>query len=82
MTVADYISSTCRDIELVYLFDNQGTFVPEEPLLLSKGEIRRVEGGSVWHPSDDREAIEFAPGRDESIVMSNRRYAIDTARCV
>jgi hypothetical protein len=82
MTVADYISSTCRDIELVYLFDNQGTFVPEEPLILSKGEIRRVEGGSVWQPSDDTEAIEFTPRRDQSIVMSNRRYAIDTARCV
>jgi hypothetical protein len=64
------------------VFNNQATFVPDEPVLLSKGEVRRVEGGSVWNPSDDAEAAEFSHGRDESIVMSNHRYVIDKARCV
>jgi hypothetical protein len=64
------------------VFNNQATFVPDEPVLLSKGEVRRVEGGSVWNPSDDAEAAEFSHGRDESIVMSNHRYGIDKARCV
>jgi hypothetical protein len=82
MTVADVVRSTCRDVELVYLFDNQGTYVQEEPVTLSKGEIRRVEGGSIWFPANPSQASRFKPGRDESIVMSNGRYKLDSARCV
>jgi len=82
MTVADVVRSTCRDVELIYLFDNQGTFVQEEPIRLSKGEIRRVEGGSLWFPQSSSEASRFKPGRDESMVMSNGRYRVDSARCV
>jgi hypothetical protein len=82
LTVADAVRSTCRDVELIYLFDNQGTFVQEEPITLSKGEIRRVEGGSLWFPGSPSEASRFKPGRDQSMIMSNHRYMLDSARCV
>jgi hypothetical protein len=82
MTVANRVRSSCRDVELVYLFNNQGTFVQEDPTIISKGEIRRVEGGSVWIPGNAAEATAFAPRRDESIVMSNGRYKLDSARCL
>ena len=82
LTVADYVKSACRDTELVYLFNNQGTYVQEQPVTLSKGEIRRVEGGSLWFPANQSEASRFKPGRDESIVMSNRRYKLNSARCI
>lgn len=82
LTVADVIRSKCRDVQLVYLFDNQGTFEQEEPINLSKGETRRVEGGSLWFPQNQDEASRFKPGRDESIVMSNGRYKLDSARCL
>jgi hypothetical protein len=82
LTVADVVRSTCRDVKFVYLFDNQGTFEQEEPIILSKGEIRRVEGGSLWFPRTENEASRFNPGRDESIIMSNGRYLLDSARCV
>jgi hypothetical protein len=82
LTVADYLSSNCRDIRAVYLFHNMGTLVPEEPILIGKGEIRRVEGGSIWQPRNDYEAMQFSPGRDESIIMSNLRYTIESAQCV
>ncbi|SEK49199.1 hypothetical protein [Rhodococcus maanshanensis] len=82
MTVANRVRSACRDVELVYLFNNQGTFVQADPTILSKGEIRRVEGGSVWIPENETEAKAFTPRRDESIVMSNARYKLDSARCL
>lgn len=82
MTVADVFTTNCQDIEVKYLFDNMGTFVPEQPFELSKGEVRRVEGGSVWSPSSPREAALYEPGRDESIAMSAGRYELDSARCV
>ena len=82
MTVADVFTTSCRDIEVKYLFDNMGTFVTEQPVLLSKGEVRRVEGGSVWSANSEREDALYMPGRDESIVMSAGRYQLDSARCV
>lgn len=82
LTIADVFTTECRDIEATYLFDNQGTFVVEKPVLLTKGEIRRIEGGSVWRPRTAEEASIFAPRRDESIVLSNARYTLDSARCV
>ena len=75
MTVAHVLTSTCRDLEVGYLFDNQGTLVPEQPVRLTKGETRRVEGGSIVTPAD-------APGRDQSVVLSSARYQLDTVRCV
>lgn len=74
MTELHVFTATCRDLEVGYLFDNQGTFVPEQPVRLTKGEARRVEGGSLL-PA-------FQPGRDQFWVLSNARYALDTARCV
>lgn len=82
LTVADVYTTECRDIEVVYLFDNQGTFVVEQSLRLTKGEVRRVEGGSVWQPRSEDEAAIFQPRRDEFIVMSNSRYIPDSARCI
>jgi hypothetical protein len=82
LTVADVYTTSCRDIEVRYLFDNMGTFVPEEPVRLTKGEIRRVEGGSIWFPRNEREASIYTPRRDEFVVLSARRYRLDTARCV
>jgi hypothetical protein len=82
MTVADVFTTFCRDIEVKYLFNNMGTFVPEQPVLLSKGEVRRVEGGSVCSPNSEREDTLYTPGRDESIIMSAGRYQLDSARCV
>ncbi len=82
LTIAEVFTSTCRDIEASYLFDNMGTFVPEQPVRLTKGEVRRVEGGSIWFPRDEQEAQIYAPGRDEFIVMSAGRYKLDSARCV
>jgi hypothetical protein len=82
MTVADVFTTECADIEAQYLFDNMGTFVPEEPVRLTKGEIRRVEGGSVWFPRDELEASIYTPRRDEFIVMSALRYRLDSVRCI
>ena len=81
LTVADFFTTSCTDIEVIYLFNNMGTFVPEQPVRLTKGEIRRVEGGSIWFPRNDAEASIFTPGRDQSVVLSNLRYKIDSARC-
>ena len=75
MTVAHVLTSTCRDLEVGYLFDNQGTLVPEQPVRLTKGETRRVEGGSIVTPADP-------PGRDQSMVLSSARYQLDTIRCL
>ena len=74
MTVAHIFTSTCRDLEVTYLFDNQGSLVPEQPLRLTKGEVRRVEGGSV--------ATGVEPGRDEFVALSSLRYTLEGARCV
>ena len=74
MTDTHVFTTTCRDLEVHYLFDNQGTFVPEQPVVLTKGEVRRVEGGSVV-------ANAMTPGRDQSIVLSNHRYQFDSVRC-
>jgi hypothetical protein len=82
LTIADVFTTACRDIEVRYLFDDMGTFVPEQPIHLTKGEIRRVEGGSVWTPRNEQEALIYSPGRDESIVLSAARYKLDTARCI
>ena len=82
LTVSDVFTTTCRDLEVRYLFDNMGTFVPEQPIRLSKGEVRRVEGGSVWTPRTREEASLYAPGRDQAIVLSALRYKLDDARCV
>ncbi|MGC5224731.1 hypothetical protein ACPW96_19370 [Micromonospora sp. DT81.3] len=82
LTIADFIFSQCRDIEFIYLFNNQGNMTQEAPVIISKGEIRRVEGGSLWFPEAAIDASEFQPGRDQSIVLSNTRYEIDSARCI
>lgn len=74
MTEAHVFTSTCRDIEVGYLFNNQGTFVPEQPVRLTKGEARRVEGGSI--------VSTVQPGRDQFVVLSSGRYQLDSARCV
>lgn len=81
LTVADVFTTTCRDVDATYLFDNMGA-LESQSLRVSKGEIRRVEGGSVWSPrGTDEEAI-FTPRRDESVVLSSGRYELDAARCV
>lgn len=82
LTVANLFSSECQNIELSYLFNNQGTFTPSRPFRVSKGEIRRVEDGSVWRPRSDAEASTYSARRDQFIVLSNMRYQFDTARCV
>jgi TIR domain len=82
LTVRDVFTSECRDLEVRYLFDNQGTFVADKPLRLRKGEIVRVEGGSVWQPRTAEEAEIYGPRRDEIVVLSNLRYNVDSARCV
>lgn len=64
----------CPDQEVTYLFDNQVSLVPEQPVRLTKGEVRRVEGGSV--------ATGVEPGRDQFVVLSSLRYTLDGARCV
>ena len=74
MTLTNVFTSSCRDLEVGYLFDNQGTLVPEQPVRLTKGEVRRVEGGSV--------VPGFQPNRDESWVFSSGRYVLDSVRCV
>ncbi len=75
MTVAHTFTSACRDLEVGYLFDNQGTLVPEQPVRLTKGETRRVEGGSIVSGAP-------APGRDQFVVLSAARYSLDSVRCV
>jgi hypothetical protein len=82
MTVADVFTTACNDLKAEYLFDNMGTFVAEQPVLLTKGEIRRVEGGSIWFPRDRLEASIYTPGRDEALVLSAARYKLDVVRCV
>jgi hypothetical protein len=82
LTIADVFTTECRDIKVTYLFDNQGTFVVEKPVLLTKGEIRRIEGGSIWQPRTAEEVSIFTLRRDESIVLSKGRYILDSVRCV
>jgi hypothetical protein len=57
-----------------------GTFVAEATFRLTKGEVRRVEGGSIWLLRTNEESEIYSPRRDEFVVISNRRYQIDTAR--
>ncbi len=75
LTVAHVLTSSCRDLEVAYLFESQGTFVPEQPVRLTKGEVRRVEGGSVVPDA-------VRPGRDQFVVLSSGRYQLGSARCV
>lgn len=82
LTIADFILSQCRDIEFIYLFNNQGDITREVPVIISKGEVRRVEGGSLWFPEAAIDASGFQPGRGQSIVLSNTRYELDSARCI
>jgi hypothetical protein len=82
MTFADVFTTSCTDLKIEYLFNNMGTFVREQPVFLSKGEVRRVEGGSIWFPRTELEASIYTPGRDEAIVLSAARYSLDVARCV
>ena len=82
LTVANRFDTECQTIELSYLFNNMGTFTAVRPFRLSKGEIRRVEDGSVWRPRSDAETAVFTPRRDQSIVMSNSRYRFDAAQCI
>ncbi|MGH9027891.1 MAG: toll/interleukin-1 receptor domain-containing protein, partial [Acidimicrobiia bacterium] len=49
LTVADTFTTSCDDIEVGYVFDNMGTFVTED-VRLTKGEVHRVEDGSIWTP--------------------------------
>jgi hypothetical protein len=70
----------CDDIEAGYLFDNMGTFVTED-VRLTKGEVRRVEDGSIWTPTTKLDRELYTPARDEFIVLTNARYTLDTARC-
>jgi hypothetical protein len=81
MTVAQYFTSNCQRLVLTYQFTSQGTFLEDRSLGLLKGEILRVEDGSVWHPADPSQADEYMPSRDESIVMSNARYELIAAQC-
>lgn len=69
------LTSTCRDLEVGYLFDNQETLVPGQSVRLTRGETRRVEGTSIVTGAD-------APGRDQSVVLSSARYQLDSVRCV
>lgn len=82
LTVSNTFTTECQNLELTYLFSFMGTFVPNRPFRISKGEIRRVEDGSIWKPRTDTEASIYTPRRDQSLVMSNTRYRFDTARCV
>lgn len=82
LTIADVFHTECADIEVVYLFNNMGTFVAERPFRLTKGDIRRVEGGSVWRPRTSEESSTYSPRRDEFIVLSNSRYILDSVQCV
>lgn len=82
LTMADVFTSSCRDIEVKYLFASQGTLVAEQPFRLTKGEMRRVEDGSIWMPRNEEEAALYSARRDESVVLSNTRYGVDTARCI
>lgn len=81
LTVAHTFTTECRDIDVVYRFDNMGQFSVEPPLRLSKGEIRRVEDGSIWAPRNDTESAYYGPRRDQSVIMANLRYTLDSVRC-
>jgi TIR domain len=81
LTVADTFTTTCDDIEAGYLFDNMGTFVTED-VRLTKGEVRRVEDGSIWTPTTRLERELYTPARDQFIVLSNARYSLDVAQCI
>ncbi len=81
LTVFNRFSSQCAALELKYLFGNQERLVAQKPFVVSKGELRRVEDGSLWRPRTSAEASIYTPGRDEFGVLSNRRYQLDFARC-
>ena len=82
LTVTNLFSSECQTLELSYLFNNQGRFAPSRPFRISKGELRRVEDGSVWQPRSPSEASIYATKRDQFLVLANLRYQLDAARCV
>lgn len=77
--MAEMFTTECANIEVKYLFDNQGTFQAGEPIHLTKGEVRRAEDGAVWRPRSPEDEAILAPGRDEFVVMSNTRYRLDLA---
>lgn len=81
MTTAQTFSSTCQHLRLSYRFFDQGTFVEDRPRDLAKGEILRVEDGSVWHAADPDQASSFSLSVDQSIMMSNARYELDAVDC-
>jgi hypothetical protein len=82
LTVTDTFRSGCAELELKYLFDNQGSFVADRPFRIAKGELRRVEDGSRWTPRTEAEADIYTPVAHEFVVLSNRRYRLDLARCI
>ena len=82
LTIVDVFTSSCRTIEVRYLFASQGTFSADQPIRLQVGEMRRVEGGSIWMPRNEPEASRFSPRRDQSVILGNTRYELDTARCI
>ena len=81
MTTAQTFTSTCQHLRLNYRFLNQGTFVEDRPRDLAKGEILRVEDGSVWHPIDPDQAAIFELSVDQSMMMTNARYELDAVQC-
>lgn len=73
-TVSHVFTSTCRYLEVDFLYDYNGKLVPGHPFLLTKGETREVEGSVLGN---------FPPqGRDDFVVLSSGRYSVDIARCV
>ncbi len=73
-TVSHIFTSTCRFLEVNFLFDYNGKPLPGKPFLLTKGETREVEGSVLG---------DFPPAvPDEFMVLSNGSYSLDNARCV
>ena len=76
----DLVTSKCAEIELGYTFQKQG---PPSP-----ATVRAVAGavvdifGKPWPPPGSSEALPFAYGRLDVVVVHNLSYAVDAARCV
>jgi hypothetical protein len=82
LTVRHVFTSECSNLEAKYLFGAQGKLVPQKPLRLVKGTVVRVEDGSQWQPQTEAQRTQYAPGRDEFVVLGNTRYKLDQVRCV
>ena len=77
----DVVRSACAELELTYNFQKQGPTTTTPPLRLARGAVVDIFGKS-WPPPGSNEALPFAHGAADDVVVHNLSYEVATARCV